>query len=231
MSVLKHILIYAGLVVDRRLTIGYCIFLGGNLVTSKTKRQSVVVRSYATVEFWAMPQEICELLWLKIRPEDLKIKWDGPIKLYCDNKSIISIVHIPVQHNRTKYIEVEKYFIKEKLNTNMIWTLYVSSQWQLIDILTKGLNNNSFERVISKLGMKNIYSLSWGGMLKYLKKLFDVILICYIMYLLCFNSVYFIFFLKLFGKIIVYIFNVYNEKKSKWESFYSLLFLRMFISN
>ena len=50
-----------------------------------------------------MTQGVYELLWLKIILEDLKIKWDGQMRLYCDNKSVISIAHNPVQHDRTKH--------------------------------------------------------------------------------------------------------------------------------
>ena len=149
---------YAGSVVDRRSTTGYCTFLGGNLVTWKSKKQSVVARSSAEAEFRAMAQGICELLWLKIILEDLKIRWDEPMRLYCDNKSAISIAHNPVQHDRTKHIEVDRHFIKEKLDSGMICTPYVSTQNQLADILTKGLNCSNFERIISKLGMENTYS-------------------------------------------------------------------------
>ena len=149
---------YAGSVVDRRSTTGYCTFLGGNLVTWKSKKQSVVARSSAKAEFRAMAQGICELLWLKIILEDLKIRWDEPMRLYCDNKSAISIAHNPVQHDRTKHIEVDRHFIKEKLDSGMICTPYVSTQNQLADILTKGLNCSNFERIISKLGMENTYS-------------------------------------------------------------------------
>ena len=80
---------YAGSIVDRRSTTGYYTFLGGNLVTWRSKKQNVVARSSAEAEFRAMAQGICELLWLKIILEDLKIKWEGPMKLYGDNKSAI----------------------------------------------------------------------------------------------------------------------------------------------
>ncbi|PNX61308.1 putative copia-type protein, partial [Trifolium pratense] len=139
-------------IVDRRSTTGYCTFLGGNLVTWKSKKQSVVTRSSAEAEFRAMAQGICELLWLKIILEDLKIKWEEPMKLYCDNKSAISIAH------RTKHIEVDRHFIKEKLDSGLICTSFVSSQNQLADVLTKGLNSHNFERIISKLRMDNTYS-------------------------------------------------------------------------
>nr|KYP63419.1 Copia protein [Cajanus cajan] len=80
------------------------------------------------------------------------------MKLYCDNKSAINIAHNPVQHDRTKHIEVDRHFIKEKLDSGLICTPYVPSQRQLADILTKGLRYPDFERIICKLGMENIYS-------------------------------------------------------------------------
>ncbi|CAJ2666495.1 unnamed protein product [Trifolium pratense] len=138
---------YVGSIVDRRSTTGYCTFLGGNLVTWKSKKQSVVSRSSAEAEFRAMAQGICELLWLKSILEDLRIKSDEPMKLYCDNKSAISIAHNPVQHDRTKHIEVDRHFIKEKLDSGLICTPYVSSKGNLADLLTKGLNDNNFERI------------------------------------------------------------------------------------
>ncbi|WVY99969.1 hypothetical protein V8G54_026039 [Vigna mungo] len=149
---------YAGSIVDRRSTTGYCTFLGGNLVTWRSKKQGVVARSSAEAEFRAMAQGICELLWLKIILEDLRIKWEEPMKLYCDNKSAISIAHNPVQHDRTKHIEVDRHFIKEKLDSGLICTPYVSSQDQIADILTKGLGCHNFEKIVSKLGMENTYS-------------------------------------------------------------------------
>ncbi|RVW66512.1 Retrovirus-related Pol polyprotein from transposon RE1 [Vitis vinifera] len=105
---------------------------------------SIIDRS-AEAEFRAMAQGVCELLWLKIVLEDLKIKWDGPMRLYCDNKSAISIAHNPVQHDRTKHIEIDRHFIKEKLDSGLICTPYVSTHGQLADILTKGLSSSCFK--------------------------------------------------------------------------------------
>lgn len=67
---------YAGSVVDRRSTTGYYTFLGGNLVTWRSKKQNVIARSSAEAEFQVMAQGICELLWLKIILEYLKIKYE-----------------------------------------------------------------------------------------------------------------------------------------------------------
>ena len=67
----------------------------------------MVARSSAEAEFRAMTHGICELIWIRIILSDLGIKWKEPMKLYCDNKSTISIAHNPVQHDRTKHVEVD----------------------------------------------------------------------------------------------------------------------------
>ena len=135
---------YVGSPVDRRSTSGYCIFLGGNFVTWRSKKHNVVARSSAKAEFRAMAQGICELLWLKILLKALKIEWDEPIRLYCDNTSAINISHSPVQHDRLKHIEIDRHFIKEKLDNGMICTLYESIGNQPTDVFTKGLNCTQF---------------------------------------------------------------------------------------
>lgn len=148
---------YAGAVTDRRSTSGYCTLLGGNLVTWRSKKQNVVSRSSAEAEFRSMALGICELLWMKIILEDLKIKWEGPMKLHCDNKSAIAIAHNPVQHDRTKHVEVDRHFIKEKLESGLICTPYVPTGEQLADILTKGVQNPTFKNTLDKLGMKDLF--------------------------------------------------------------------------
>ena len=136
---------------DRHSTIGYCTFLGGNLVTWRSNKQNVVARSSAEAEFRAMAQGICELLWLKIILDDLKIKREEPMRLYCDNKFVINIAHNPVQDDRTKHIEIDRHFIKEKLDYKLIYTPYVSTKKQLADVFKKGLHNQDFCTIISKL--------------------------------------------------------------------------------
>ena len=117
----------------------------------------MVARYSVELEFRAIAQGLCELLWLKIILDDLRIKWDGPMKLYCDNKSAINIAHNPIQHDRTKHIEIDRHFIKEKLEERVVCMSYVPSEHQLVDILTKGLNSSMFHDLVLKLGMEDIY--------------------------------------------------------------------------
>ena len=104
-----------------------------------------------------MAQGICELLWMKIVLDDLKIKYEVPMK-FCDNKSTISIAHDPIQHDKTKHIEVDWHFIKEKLKSGLIITTYIPSRHQLVDVLTKGLTTKQFQDLTSNLGMIDIHS-------------------------------------------------------------------------
>ena len=80
------------------------------------------------------------------------------MKLYCDNKSTIRIAHNSVQPDQTKHIEIDRHFIKEKLDSGLICTPYVPTRHQLADVLTKGLCSNVFHKNISKLRMEDLYS-------------------------------------------------------------------------
>jgi len=107
------------------------MFLGGNLVTWRSKKQHIIARSSAEAEYRAMAQGVCELLWMRTILNDLKVACEEPMILYCDNKSAISIAHNPVQHDRTKYIEIDRHFIKMKLDSSLITTSYIPSGLQL----------------------------------------------------------------------------------------------------
>ena len=83
-------------------------------------------------------------------------------KIYYDNKSTTSIIRNPVQHDWTKHVEVDWHFIKEKFENGLICTIYIPREGQLTDILTKGLPTQSFQTILRKLGMRNIYSSAKG---------------------------------------------------------------------
>ena len=79
------------------------------------------------------------------------------MRLHCDNEVAIDIARNPVQHDRTKHVEIDRHFIKEKLNNGCICTPFVRSGDQLADILTKGLASRQFYFILSKLGMRDIF--------------------------------------------------------------------------
>ena len=96
---------------------------------------------------------------------DLGLNPEDSNKLYCDSKAAISIAYNHVQHDRTKHVEIDRHFIKEKLSSGKICTLFVKSGELLADILTKGLTSRWFHFILSKLGMIDIFAPAWGGVL------------------------------------------------------------------
>lgn len=116
---------WVGSVVCRRSTSGYYTFLGRNLLTWSNKKQNVVVRTSVEVEFRAMAQGLCEVLWQKIILSCNQV--DGTIILCDDNRLAINIAHNLIRHDRTKHVEIDCHLIKEKLKSGL-FTPYVSDE-------------------------------------------------------------------------------------------------------
>jgi hypothetical protein len=117
-----------------------------------------VARSSAEAEYRAMASTVSELIWIKQLLNGIGMSVSQPIKMYCDNQATRHIALNPVFHERTKHIEVDCHFIREKIQSNEIETPFVTSKDQLVDIFTKRLDLSLFERNIDKLGMYNIYT-------------------------------------------------------------------------
>ena len=88
---------------------------------------------------------------------DLGFKQNETMSLYCDNTSAIAIAHNPVQHDRTKHMEIDRRFNKEKLEARIIFFPFVRSKLQLADVLTKRVLSRVFNESLFKLEMWDIH--------------------------------------------------------------------------
>jgi len=80
------------------------------------------------------------------------------MKLYCDNKSSIKIANNLVQHDRTKHVKIDRYFIKEMIENNIIVFHFVKSEQQLTDMLTKTLAPKVLSSYLDKLEICDMHA-------------------------------------------------------------------------
>ncbi|KAL0406467.1 UNVERIFIED_CONTAM: Retrovirus-related Pol polyprotein from transposon RE1 [Sesamum latifolium] len=143
--------------IDTRCSLtGYCIFLGGALISWKTKRQNTVSRSTAEVEYRSMGSSIYELSWILFLLQDFGFVVPTLIPFLCDNQAALHIVNNFVFHERTKHHEIDCHLVRDKFKSSLIAPSHVSSRSQLTDIFTKSLPGPLFFSLLSKLGLVDL---------------------------------------------------------------------------
>ncbi|KAJ9551929.1 LOW QUALITY PROTEIN: hypothetical protein OSB04_015974 [Centaurea solstitialis] len=136
---------HGGCQLDRKSTSGHVQFLGDKLVNWGSKKQHCVSTSTAEAEYVAAASCCSQL-------RDYGYNFNH-IPIYCDSKSAIAITCNPVQHTRTKHIDIRYHFIKDHVERGTIELYFVNTEYQLADLFTKPLDEKRFNFLISKLGI------------------------------------------------------------------------------
>ncbi|XP_071740934.1 uncharacterized mitochondrial protein AtMg00810-like [Rutidosis leptorrhynchoides] len=144
---------------SRRSITGYCIYLRSCLISWQSKKQTVVSRSSTEAEYRALTDCTCELTWLQSLLHDLHISPTKPVTIFCDNSSTIAFAANPIQHARTKHIEIDCHFVRDKIKAGQISTVFIPSTTQVTDVFTKPLSKSPFHSCISKFGICDPYTL------------------------------------------------------------------------
>ena len=137
----------------RRSVSGYVVFLGDSLISWKSKKQGTVSLSSAEAEYRSLRRVVAELSWLSRLLNELTISSVCPIPVRCDNQAAIYIAKNPVFHERTKHIELDCHFVREKLMAGLISLHHIPTKRQLADVLTKPLTGVLHRDLIGKLGV------------------------------------------------------------------------------
>ncbi|KAK1406643.1 hypothetical protein QVD17_42133 [Tagetes erecta] len=149
---------WLGCPITRRSRTGYLLLLGGAPISWKSKKQSVVSRSSAEAEYRAMANAVSEVLWMRWLLSELDMPSIGPTQLFCDNQAARHIANNPVFHERTKHVEMDCYFVRERVESKEIQPVQIDTKNQIADILTKPLGSQQFRNLLDKLGIRNLHA-------------------------------------------------------------------------
>ncbi|GJW97217.1 hypothetical protein Tco_0179025 [Tanacetum coccineum] len=144
---------HAGCKDDCKSTSGGLQFLGGKLMSWSSKKQDCTAMSTAEAEYVSLSACCTQVIWMRTKLLDYGYKYNR-IPMYCDSKSAIAISCNPVQHSKTKHIDIRYHFIKEHVEKGTVEIYFVGIEYQLANLFTKALPKERFEYLVHRISMR-----------------------------------------------------------------------------
>ncbi|GJS92283.1 ribonuclease H-like domain-containing protein [Tanacetum coccineum] len=145
---------WAGCTATRRSTSEYCVFLGDNILTWSFKCQDTLSRFSAEAEYRWVANAVVDTSWIRNLLRELHTPLFTATLVYCDNVSAVYMSANPVQHQRTKHIEIDIHFVRDKVAVGHVRVLHVPSRFQYANIFTKRLPYPLFTDFRSSLSVR-----------------------------------------------------------------------------
>ncbi|XP_012700229.1 uncharacterized protein LOC105914105 [Setaria italica] len=147
---------WAGCIDDRKSTGGFAVFLGNNLISWSARKQPTVSRSSTEAEYKAIANATAEVMWVQILLREIGVKSPRAAKLWCDNLGATYLSSNPVFHARTKHIEVDYHFVRDRVKKQLLDIGFVSTKDQIADGFTKALPVRQVENFKVNLNMDTL---------------------------------------------------------------------------
>eukprot|EP00253_Pinus_taeda_P023024 PITA_23024 len=141
---------------DRKSTSSYVFTLGSGPITWACKKQAAISLSSAEAEYRGAVEASKEALWLRQILSEFGFEQQHPTTLWCDNQSAIQLCKDPVQHQRSKHIELHMHFIRKLIHDHVLEVQYCSTDDQGADIFTKALTEAKFTKLRYMLGVQEV---------------------------------------------------------------------------
>ncbi len=148
-------------------TTGYIFFVGVGAISWNCKRQPTIALYTTEAEYMATSQCTKEAIWLRKLMMDVGLVQNGATNNMCDNQGCIALAKNSIHHSRTKHIDIQHHFIREKLESGEIGLKYCPTQDMVADVLTKALAKERHQNLTKSMGLRVLDYLQSGSVEDY----------------------------------------------------------------